>query len=359
MSVRSLLCAGLIALQPSLGLAQGFAGLASDAEGFALPQPNPSFSFPRDHGPHPAFRIEWWYVTANLSDTAGRDYGVQWTLFRSALHPGETAGWDSPQIWFAHAAVTSAQRHLVGQSYARGGIGQAGVTATPFAAFINDWAMTGRAGPGQDGLSALDLTARGPDFAYDLQLDADGPLIRHGDGGYSVKSPRGQASYYYAQPGYQVSGHLDLPSGPVAVTGQAWLDREWSSQPLAPSQTGWDWFSLHLDSGDKLMVYRLRDTDGADFNPGTWIGQDGTAHYLNDGEITLTAQETTSIATATLPTTWRITVPHRQIDVIVTALNPQAWMDTTPAYWEGPVQVTDAASGGAVGRGYLEMTGYD
>ena len=67
---------------------QGFAGLGNDAAGYAGVTPGKAFAFPADHGPHPDFRIEWWYVTANLTDTGGAAYGAQWTLFRQALAPG-------------------------------------------------------------------------------------------------------------------------------------------------------------------------------------------------------------------------------------------------------------------------------
>ena len=102
-----------------------------------------------------------------------------------------------------------------------------------------------------------------------------GPLVLHGDDGYSVKSAAGQASYYYSQPFYTVEGTLDLPDGPVAVTGQAWLDREWSSQPLASDQTGWDWFSIVLDDGHRLMGFQLRGSQT--FTAGTWITPGGQA----------------------------------------------------------------------------------
>src|SRR5258707_781268 len=69
-------------------LAQGFAGLGMDASGFAPVIPGGIFVFPADHGPHPDYRIEWWYVTANLMDSAGVAYGAQWTLFRQATQPG-------------------------------------------------------------------------------------------------------------------------------------------------------------------------------------------------------------------------------------------------------------------------------
>ncbi len=130
-------------------MAQGFAGMGTSAEGYALPDPDTRFQFPRDHGPHPDFRIEWWYLTANLTGADGTDYGLQWTLFRSALAPGDQGdGWDSPQFWMGHAAITTPDAHFVTERFARGGIGQAGVTADPFSAWIDDWAMTGiDAGP--------------------------------------------------------------------------------------------------------------------------------------------------------------------------------------------------------------------
>ncbi|MEV8465271.1 lipocalin-like domain-containing protein [Fluviibacterium sp. DFM31] len=328
--------------------------MGSDADGFLLPAPGVALSFPRDHGAHPGFRIEWWYVTANLEDAGGRAIGAQWTLFRASLSPDPGEGWSSSQIWFAHAGLTEADRHFTAQRFARGGIGQAGVTARPFHAWINDWAMTG-ADDSADALDSLQMQARGEAFAYDLALTAEGPLVPHGEGGFSVKSPRGQASYYYSQPHYRVTGTLDLPEGPVNVTGTAWLDREWSSQPLAPSQTGWDWFSLHLEDGSKLMVYRLRDADAADFVPATHILPDGTARHIPDGAITLTPEGTAQVAGREIPVRWRIQWPDKGYDLHTAPLNPQSWMDTNVPYWEGPVTVRGSHSG----QGYLEMTGYE
>src|SRR5512140_467276 len=111
-------------------LAQGFAGLGESADGFAAVVPGRTFAFPGDHGPHPDFRIEWWYVTANLKDALGTEYGAQWTLFRQASRPGaQGEGWANQQFWMGHAAVTSAGTHRASEKFARGGVGQAGVEA--------------------------------------------------------------------------------------------------------------------------------------------------------------------------------------------------------------------------------------
>ncbi len=329
-------------------LAQSFAGLGSDAEGFAMPQRGYVFDFPADHGAHPEFRIEWWYLTANLTGADGVEYGLQWTLFRSALEPEERAGWRSPQLWLGHAAVTTPDAHYLAERRARGGIGQAGVTADPFEAWIDEWRMAGA------DMRQMRLTARGADFAYDMRLEAQGPLIFHGQNGYSQKSASGRASYYYSQPFFEISGTLTLPQGPVQVTGRAWLDREWASQPLGASQVSWDWFSMAFDDGNRLMGFTLRDSAGPDYTAATWIEPDGTTTAFRDGAFSAEALSESSVAGRDVPTRWRARLPEKGVDVTVEAMNPQAWMATSIPYWEGPVRL----SGSHAGRGYLEMTGY-
>jgi predicted secreted hydrolase len=350
MNVRALLIYLCITAS---AVAQGFAGLGSDADGFSVPRPGIVFSFPPDHGAHTGYRIEWWYLTANLQAADGTDYGVQWTLFRSALAPVERPGWSSPQLWMGHAGLTTRTQQFVSERLARGGIGQAGVTVAPFAAWIDNWQMTSRAAVTADALSALELRAAGQNFSYVLTLDAKGPLVPQGVNGYSLKSARGQASYYYSQPSYRATGTLTLPDGAVAVTGQAWLDHEWSSQPLAEDQTGWDWFSLHFDNGEKMMGFRLRD-GGAGFTSATWIGADGRPQPQAPGALRVTPLETAMVAGRSVPIRWRVELPEKGLDVTTQPLNQQAWMETRFPYWEGPIRF----EGNHAGRGYLEMTGY-
>ena len=355
---RAALAGLLVAIAAPALRAQGFAGLGTDAAGYALPTREP-LRFPGDHGAHPGFRIEWWYLTANLRGPDGRDYGIQWTLFRTALRPpGDGVpddGWESPQLWMGHAGLTTPERHFHAERLARGGVGQAGVTAAPFAAWIDEWSLAApRTSPRGDALDRLTVHAAGAAFAYRLDLAAEGPLVLQGEDGYSVKSPEGQASRYYSQPFYRAEGTLELPDGPVEVTGRAWLDREWSSQPLSETQDGWDWISLHLDTGEKLMGFRLRDRSGAPFTSATYVRPDGTGVPYSDGALTLTPLARTQVAGRSVPTTWRAELPTRGIDVRLEAVNPRAWMGTSFPYWEGPVRL----SGSHGGRGYLEMTGY-
>lgn len=353
MSVDRRTLLAMLCLSPASAYAQqqGFAGLGTDVEGFADVVPGRSIRFPEDHGPHPEFRIEWWYVTANLTDADGAIYGAQFTLFRQAASPGpQREGWASQQFWLGHAAITSATEHLHAEKLARGGVGQAGATAEPFEAWIDEWRFASEGTP----FAPSSLRAATPEFGYDLRLSTDAPMVRQGDSGYSVKSDRGQASYYVSQPFFSVEGTLRFGDREITVTGQGWMDREWSSQPLAPDQEGWDWFSLHLGSGEKVMLFRLRHAGGENYFAGNWISPDGQSTKIAPEDITLTPLANTKVAGREVPTRWELAVQSRNLKIEVAALNPQSWNGTGFPYWEGPITV----AGSHDGIGYLEMTGY-
>ncbi len=335
-------------LVPGLAQAQGFGGLGAPAPGFETPKPGTPLVFPRDHGAHKGFRTEWWYLTANLHGDDSADYGVQWTLFRHALEPGDGAGWDDRNVYMAHVAVTSATEHFFAQTTARGGVGQAGVEAAPFRAFIDDWTFEAL----DEGFTRARASAHDQRFAFALGLSSGGPFVLQGEGGFSRKSDTGQASHYYSQPFFTVDGTLSIKGRAARVTGRAWMDREWSSQPLAPDQKGWDWFALHLASGDKLMLFRLRGA--RDYYSGNWIAGDGSTHALAPDDISVTPLEWTQIARKRVPTRWRVIVKSRSLDIETRALNPESWNDGKNGYWEGPISLTGAQGG----EGYLEMTGY-
>ncbi len=142
-------------------LAQGFAGLGSDTTASKSRFPASRWCSRKISARIKTFRTEWWYVTANLTDEAGAAYGVQWTLFRQASAPGdERPGWANPTVWMGHAAVTTATDHLFAETFARGGIGQAGVTTNPFRAWIDDWVFDGAKLSASGPASATPSTSR-------------------------------------------------------------------------------------------------------------------------------------------------------------------------------------------------------
>ena len=344
--------------------AQGLDNLRDQGTGFAQVVPGKKLQFPMDHGSHPDYRIEWWYLTANLSDAEGRSWGMQWTLFRQALSPQQVKqGWSSNQIWMAHAAITTPEGHFHEQRFARGGIGQAGVSSvsnnSPFNAWIDDWEWTSSSA--QMFPAKLRFTIGERDVI--LLLEATGELVANGVDGYSQKSAQGQASYYYSQPHIKVRGFVNEGVKKNYLNGQGWLDREWSSQALAANQQGWDWFSLHLNDGHKLMVYQLRHEDGKHWLSGNWIGPEGNNRTLDRDAIDLSMIEMREVdigenGTRELPMEWQVALVDQKRSWRIKPLYDQQWMGTQIPYWEGVVLVEDE-HGANSGIGYMELTGYE
>ena len=355
----------LTACQPSdTAPAADFAVLAGAEEGFETARPGYRLDFPRDHGAHPAFRIEWWYLTANLRDAQSTVYGAQWTLFRVATNPPGAReplnAWDNEQIFMAHFALSWPDGHQGWQRYSRGGnhagIARAGVSAEPFAAWLDDWQMNS-SGPSW---LPLEVSAQQEDHGLELTLSGDQGPVLQGVAGFSSKHSSGTGSYYYSQPFLQAQGFIELDGRKIAVEGQAWLDHEWSSQFLQPEQEGWDWFAIHLENGQKLMVFQLRDRAAANdgkFLHAVLIDQDGTTQTMSPAEIRLQALETFTVEGRQLPLHWRLELPGIGREMEIRALHPQQWMSVDFPYWEGVIEVT-GNDDSSRGTGYMELTGY-
>ena len=357
---------GAPAGDPSTDGAQSLAaamGPSANADAFArVTGPRP-LDFPADHGAHPDHRTEWWYFTGNLTSAAGRDYGFQLTLFRTALAPeagDRPSDWATRQVWMGHFAVTdiAAGDHRAVERYQRGGLGLAGATTRPVRVWLDDWQIQS---DGPAALFPLRVTASAPSrgIGIDLAIKAQKPRVLQGDRGYSRKGEApGNASRYYSYTRLAADGELRFGDQTPAVTGSAWLDREWSTSALDADQAGWDWFALQLDDGRDLMVYRLRRQDGSTdrHSAGILVGRGGEARVLSAEDFTLSAQrEWQNPRTGSrYPVAWRLQLPDEDIDLQVNARVDDQAMPTTVRYWEGSVAVTGSASG----VGYLEMTGY-
>ena len=332
------------------------------ADSYAQARPGQALRFPRDHGAHPGYRIEWWYLTANLHDAEGKSYGAQWTLFRLAAGaPGATGPQQNAQdnqVFMAHMALTTPTGHVSFQRYARGGnadeMSRAGVTAEPFSAWLDDWELRSTGA----GWLPLEVRARQDDNAMHLQLRGTAPLVLQGEAGFSAKHADGGGSYYYSQPFLEASGQLTIAGEVIPVEGDAWLDREWSSQFLQRGQSGWDWFSLHLDNGEKLMLFQVRGKPGVEnYLQGNLMAPDGSTTPLDPGRIQLEVVQTSRVAGRDLPLHWRVSLPQigRQFDIRATI--EDQWMMVDFPYWEGTVTVNGSGPENR-GKGYMELTGY-
>lgn len=355
--------------EPRASLSVAGALRSADNAGFQRAVERRDFRFPADHGPHPGFRTEWWYYTGNLETREGRRFGFQLTFFRSALTatpPARTSEWGASEAWLAHFALTDVEggRFHSFERWSRGALGLAGAQGEPFRVWVESWAAAAVSPPGPAGTPAMRLTAAEGGVGIDLTLRPGKPAVLQGDRGLSRKSAeRGNASYYYSLTRMPAAGTVRLGNESFAVTGLAWMDREWSTSSLGADQVGWDWFALQLSDGREVMLYRLRRRNGtADpASSGTLIGPRGESRHLqlSDFELADLDRWESPRSGARYPSRWRIRIPADGLDLEVRPALADQELEVSFLYWEGAVDVTGTHQGRPVtGRGYVEMTGY-
>ena len=344
----------------ALALLAALPGVVAAAAGdYPTVRPGVGLQFPRDTGSHPPFRNEWWYITGWLKAQDGSELGVQITFFRNRPRIAEDSAsrFAPQQLLFAHAALSdpNSGRLLHDQRAARAGFGLAEAQEGRTDVAIEDWSLKA------DG-SGYTAEVRARDFRYSLRFEPTQGVLLEGERGFSRKGPSPlQASYYYSQPHLAVTGSVRVGGAERTVTGEAWLDHEWSSEPLAEGTVGWDWVGLNLEDGGALMAFRMRGKDGGSFWAGGSLrGADGRLRVLKPSEVSFSAlRRWRSPRTgAEYPVAVRV-----QAGPLVFELEPlmddqemDARASTGTVYWEGAVRVKRDDK--PAGRGYLELTGY-
>ena len=332
---------------------------ASAAE-FPAVTPRP-LVFPRDHGAHPDFRTEWWYLTGWL-DATPQPIGVQVTFFRTrtGIDPANPSRFAAQQLIIAHAAIADPARGslLKDERIARAGFGLAEASEADTDLRLDRWRFVRRA----DGGYECTLPARG--FALQFTAAPTQPLLLQGENGYSRKGPQAaQASYYYSQPHLRVQATLQQDGVARKLAGTAWLDHEWSSTLLDADAAGWDWIGMNLDGGAALTAFRIRRRGaGATLYAYASLREAGAEvprRYAADGVAFESLERWTSPRTrAAWPVVQRIRVGSRTFETrpLFRDQELDSRASTGAVYWEGASELLEG--GRRVGRGYLEMTGY-
>ena len=337
-----------------------------------VPRP---LEFPRDQGPHPEYRQEWWYLTGNLDSASGERFGFELTIFRFALAPGAleastpgtavrpessaaSSAWRTRQIYLGHFAVTDVakSRFRFAVKRARGALGLAGAQTDPFRVWIGNWQIAADH-------AGWHVQAAGQGYVLSLTAQPRMPPVPNGERGLSRKSGEpGNATYYYSIPRVPVQGTIVRNGQPLQVHGLAWLDREWGSGSLGPQEVGWDWFGLQLADGSCLMFYSLRDRSGTQdlHSAGTWVNTDGRAYPLSRADVSIDVLKYwTDAHGARYPSRWRLVSPLLGLDIGIRPVLADQELVTSPGYWEGAVDVSGTRAGRPLaGRGYVELVGY-
>jgi predicted secreted hydrolase len=341
----------------ALGLGAG-AAVAAGAP-YAIVTPEHAPVFPADYGSHPQFRTEWWYVTGWLTTPGGEPLGFQITFFRTrpGLAEDNPSSFTPRQLLIAHCAISDPKRGRLWQDQRvrRAGLGLAEAEVGDTQVWIDQWSLR------RDG-SQYRAKAGGDDFSLDLEISAAQAPMLNGPSGVSRKGPAPEAaSYYYSLPHLHVAGAIRRDGKADRVSGEAWLDHEWSSEYLDAQASGWDWIGINLDDGGALMAFRMRGLNGEPRWAGATLQQaDGGTQTLDFGDVTFTpgrkwVSPRTGIA---YPVQWHVRAGSREFDLepLLDDQENDTRLSTGAIYWEGAVRAYERRQ--LIGRGYLELTGY-
>lgn len=369
-------------------------------DGFEVAVPGREFRFPQDHGSHPGFRIEWWYVTGHLesAETQHRRFGFQATFFRRSA-PGARTGTDisaapeasqvpsrfgDDEIHLAHMALLDFEtgRFVHEERWNRRGwdaataIGRLDVRNGPWSLRALGrpvGAHTGRRTATAGGtLDADPIQLQGgvqASASWNLVLTPTKPLVVFGTNGVSRKAADPTAaSHYLTWSRLATEGELTLDGKVLRVSGASWMDHEISSSQLGEGQVGWDWTGLQLDDGREIMAYRLRRADGTTDPASTlaWVDRDGRVTHLDPTRFRWRPEGVwkSPRSGGSYPAAALLEIDaFGGFPSVVLRLRPtvsdQELMGGAGGipYWEGACEVLDTG-GRRVGRAFLEMTGY-
>ncbi len=381
--VMGLVCALLIFLPLPLregrgererpSLTEGLTGVAPafvSSDTLVPARPGYVYAFPRDHGSHDDYGLEWWYFTGHLYDQSARRFGYEVTFFRKAIddvrvreHPSR---WALRHLYFAHLALTDVEEGTFSfsEKLSRAAFGKAGADPGRMKVWIDRWNLE----PVTEEHRQLRLTAHDAGLGVDLTLTLNKPPVIHGLEGISRKGAGpGQASHYYSLTRLATRGTVRVRGEPFEVTGISWMDHEFGSGGLDEDQVGWDWFSVQFDSNVEFMLYLLRKRDGSHdpASSGTLILPDGTSRHLTraDFVVRTTDRWISPHNRAQYPAKWIVKVPSIPLEVTIAPVLPDQELrtenSTRVTYWEGAVDVRGHYRNAPVtGTGYVELTGY-
>ena len=336
------------------------AGPARGAVRYPVVTPRP-LVFPRDHGAHPDYRTEWWYLTGQL-DVQPQPVGVQITFFRARtpIDPANPSRFAAQQLVIAHAAIADPARGslLKDERVARAGFGVVQAAQADTDVRLDRWRLRREA----DGRYACEVPARG--FTLRFTATPTQPLLLQGRDGFSQKGPQpGQASFYYSQPQLVLDAQIERDGRTLAARGRAWLDHEWSTAVLDDSGAGWDWIGMNLDDGSALTAFDIRRKGG-----GAPVYGYASLRAAGSTRVQVVAPEHVRFepverwrsprTRAEWPVAQRITVGQRVFETrpLLADQELDSRASTGAVYWEGASTLWE--NGRRVGAGYLEMTGY-
>ncbi|HPM76088.1 MAG TPA: lipocalin family protein [bacterium] len=350
-------------------LGAGFVyALIAPAEGKAplirLPDPAVSVKLPRDLAAHQDYLTEWWTIYANVIDDADHAYGITMHICKRfpLLRKLDSMVWHTalpqPEFIGYYALANIVERKMITDE--RNGMADNDYRANEETLEINltDWRILQTA-------TGLSLRMQGNNALIHLNLVGDNPPVRQGQEGYAWRGEDLPPAYVLSWPRLTVEGSLIFNAAVHPVTGQAWLEREYTSYLPSSRMSSWDRLVLMLDNHHDLILWDARcggERRCASI-PATLISPDGLATQIPADQVQVNPSESwTSQETGVkYNIEWQIKLEAYDAAMIVTAQLPDGELSYAQGgvhVWASPVHVAGRWGAQAVqGEGYGEISG--
>ena len=324
---------------------------------WAFPREGYSYQFPRDHGSHPDYKIEWWYITGHM-ESAEDQFGFESTFFRIGQEK-------TNDIHLAHMAITDVKNQAF---YHEERLNKEGWNAFSESGDLDlkngNWTL--KRSVNNEFMLNFSVKA---DYLIKLKLTPKKQQVIFGENGISKKGhAETAASHYITFSRLDVSGTITSSKKDIPVSGSAWMDHEISSSQLDENQVGWDWVSVQLDDNREIMAYILRNKDGSisNFSKLVWVGENGELthqgpeafKWIQNGKYK--SKETGAVYP--INPSFITTDPknkNKRKFTIIPLMDEQeipGKIGGVP-YWEGACKVANE-KGKIIGKAYLELSGY-
>jgi predicted secreted hydrolase len=295
---------------------------------------------PSADGVQPEHVCQWWYWSGQLRSEAGRRYGFQVAFFTAEAIRGVLWG------QMAHWAIVD----LDAGRFTNGSRIWLGAPQRIEGRFTLASPGGEVSAVGGDGRDRLRLRSAG----LDLDLRASGgPVARHYHGS-AHEYAFGGYSYYYSRPRMTAEAILRREHTSESLRGEVWFDRQYGDLSCALAE-GWQWLSMHLESGEQLMVFGFNREIGERFTSIT--DADGATRWLGPDEVWLEPIEHWRSPRSGIeyPCAWRLRTDAHELEIRASLreqeMNGARWWG--PVYWEGACEVV----GSQRGLAYVELLG--
>lgn len=319
-------------------------------DNFSVPKKK-VFTFPRDHGSHNDFQFEWWYLVGHLKDKQKDTYSFQLTFFRisKVILNGQ-----SINHYIAHSALLDKRKKIFFEERMASQNSSIYYSPSNLDIRFEDWKLMLK----EDMGTVIMHSSINRNVFLNLNFKVIKPPVSFGKNGVYRKGGS-SASHYVTFPRLKGNGTVRIEGYDYEVEGAAWLDHEFGNKYLDNNQEGWDWACIQLDTGQEIMVYRLRRSDGSTDSTSslTWILENGDLKTASFNWVILNRWKSPHTG-IDYPINVRINTGNHNFE-LRPLIEDQERIGThsNAKYWEGSCKVLDT-NGTVVGRSFLELTGY-